>query len=97
MAVVVIIMTSIQREHRLPRKMAIASIHRIFQDEVAPLTSRLSAKEMGQPVAGQAHTVSGSWFICKRHLPRGIWTVWSLGVEALWLFKRQEPQVTTGL
>lgn len=60
MAVMVVIMTSIQREHRLPRKMAIGSIHRVFQDEEVPLTSRLSAKEMGQPVAGQFHTVSGS-------------------------------------
>lgn len=55
-----VIMTSVQREHRLPRKMAIAAIHRIFHDEEMPLTSRLSAQEMGQPVAGQAHSVLGS-------------------------------------
>lgn len=37
--------------------MAIATIHRIFPGEEAPVTSRLSAKEMQQPEAGRAHAV----------------------------------------
>lgn len=63
----VIIITSILGEHRLPRNMAIATIHGIFQDEETPLTSRLGAKEMGWLEAGWVHTVCAQQFICKRN------------------------------